>query len=80
MFWEETTVLVAVILAVPLLVYALQKLTGRNFNNKLIILLLYLLIFFEYLEVSDRISKGQLEEDRWLPTSLVEQLKQDKNK
>lgn len=71
MLWEETVVLVAVVLAVPVLVYALQKLTGRNCNNKLIILLLFLLIFFEYLEVSDRISKGQLEEDRWLPKSLV---------
>ena len=71
-FWEEAVVLILVVLAVPALVYALEKVTRRKFNNKLVILLLYLLIFLEYLELSDRMRKGQLDEPLWLPKSLIE--------
>lgn len=67
----ETVVLIFVILSVPALVYALQKLTGRRFDNKLFILLLYVLIFSVYLEISERLAKKQFGEDVWLPKFLT---------
>ena len=70
-FWEEAVVLILVVLAVPALVYALEKVACRTFHNKLVILLLYLLIFLEYLELNDRMRKGQLDEPLWLPKSLI---------
>lgn len=75
MFWEEAVVLAVVILSVPALVYALQKLTGRRFNHKLVILLLYVVIFSIYLEINERRIKNQPGEDVWLPRVLTRTLR-----
>ncbi|MBI3618376.1 MAG: hypothetical protein HY210_09255 [Candidatus Omnitrophica bacterium] len=74
MFWEETAVLVVVILSVPALVYALYRLTGRRFDHKLVILLLYVVIFSIFLEINERRVKHQPGEDTWLPQILVRTL------
>lgn len=74
MFWEEVIVLIVVVVSVPALVYALQKLTGRRFNHKLVILLLYVVIFSIYLEINERRIKHQPGEDVWLPQILVRTL------
>ena len=74
MFWEETVVLVVVMLSVPALMYALYRLTGRRFDYRLLILLLYVVIFSIYLEINERRIKHQPGEDSWLPRILVRTL------
>lgn len=66
--------MIVVVVSVPALVYALQKLTGRRFNHKLVILLLYVVIFSIYLEINERRIKHQPGEDVWLPQILVRTL------
>lgn len=72
MFWEEMAVLVVVVLSVPVFMYALYRLTGRRFDYKLLILLLYVVIFSIYLEINERRIKNQPGEDTRLPKALVE--------
>ncbi|GEM_PF-4525051 len=74
MFWEEAVVLVVVVLSVPALVYALYRLTGRRFDHKFIILLLYVMIFSIYLEINERRVKHQPGEDTWVPQILINAL------
>lgn len=72
-FWEEGVLLIFVIAAVPAFFYALERLTGRRFQHKLLVLLIFLMIFMGYLEINEQRARNQAEE-LWLPKDLVDSL------
>jgi len=51
MFMEEAVVLVMVIISVPVLTYAMEKLLKRKLYHPLPILLIYMIFFFIYFDI-----------------------------
>lgn len=59
---EETIILVFVVLAVPALAYALERLTSRRIFSRKIIIAIYFIIFFIYL-INIEKARRQIRED-----------------